>query len=249
MRIPQVLWHRQRAAGAHVFERGVNGLVGAVALVRRGDVNGRLRDGNTRLRPADELRDLMRGLREHERHRVREAHVLGGADEDAARDEARVFAGVNHLRQPVERRVGVAAAHGLNERADGVVVRVAVAVIDDGLLLDALLRHFHRDADGAVGLRRGGERGDFQRVQRLARVAVGHAGEVPRGLLLNFNLQVADAALRIYQRAGDEVEEVVLGKRLQLENLRARDQRRVHEEERVVRGRADEPDDAALDIG
>ena len=247
-RVAQMLRHGQRATGAHVFERGVNGLVGAVALVGRGDVDRGLGDGNARLGPADELGDLMRRLREHERHRVREAHVFGGADEDAARDEARVFAGVNHLREPVERRVGVAAAHGLDERADGVVVRVAIAVVDDGLLLDALLGDFHRDADGAVGFRRGGERGDFQRVERLARIAVRNAGEVPRGFLRDFDFQVADAALGIHERAGDEVEQVILGKRLQLENLRARNERRVDEEERVVRGRADEPDDAALHI-
>ena len=249
MRVAQVLGHRQRAAGAHVLQCGIDRLVGAVALVGGGDVDGRLRNRNSGLGPADKFRRLVRGLRQHQRHRVRQAHVLGGADRNAARDEARILAGVNHLRQPVERRVRIAPAHGLDERADGVVVRIPVAVIHDGLLLDALLGNFHRDADGAIGLRRGGESRDFQRVERLARVAIGHAGQVLRGFLRNLDFEVADAALRIHQRAGQQVEQVILRNRLQLENLRARDERRVDEEERVVRGRADQPDDSALNIG
>ena len=56
------------------------------------------------------------------------------------RDEPDVFAGVEHLRQPVERGVRIAAAHAFDEGGDRVVVLVAIAVIDDRLSLNALLR-------------------------------------------------------------------------------------------------------------
>jgi hypothetical protein len=114
----------------------------------------------------------MRGVREHESHRVGEADIFRRANHDAARDEARVFAGVNHLRQPVERGVGIAAAHGFDEGGNGVVVRVAIAVINDGFLLDALFGGGEINVDDAVRAGIRGERGDFERVQTFARVAV-----------------------------------------------------------------------------
>ena len=117
--VAQMFRHGERAAGFHVGERGINGGDGGVALVGGGDVDGRLGNRDARLRPADEFGGLMRGVGEHERHRVGQAHVFGGADHDAARDEARVFAGVDHLGEPVERGVGVAAAHGFYEGGDG----------------------------------------------------------------------------------------------------------------------------------
>ena len=138
MRVAQMLRHGQRPAGSHVFQRGVNGQVGAVALVGGGDINRRFRQRNPRLGPADKFRHLQRRVGQHQSHRVRQAHVLRRANHNPPRDEARVFAGVNHLRQPVQRRVRVAAAHGFDERGNCVVVRVLV-VIHHGLFLDALL--------------------------------------------------------------------------------------------------------------
>jgi hypothetical protein len=41
----------------------------------------------------------------------------------------------------------------------------------------------------AVGVRRGGERGDFQRVQGLARVAVGNFGKMPQRVFIGGNFQ------------------------------------------------------------
>lgn len=146
--------------------------------MRGGNVDGGLRNRNARLGPADELRGLKRRVGQHQRHRVGQAHVLRGVNHNAPRDETRVFPGVNHPGQPVERRVGVASAHGFDERGDGVVVRVAVAVIHYRLFLDARFGHPQRDANRAVRIGRCGERGDFEGVERLARVAVGEPGEV-----------------------------------------------------------------------
>ena len=53
--------------------------------------------------------------RQRQRLRIGVADVLAGEDHHPARDEARVLAGLEHARQPVERGVGVAAAHGLDE--------------------------------------------------------------------------------------------------------------------------------------
>ena len=168
---------------------------------------------------------------------------------DAPRDKARVFAGVDHFRQPVERRIGIAAAHGFDERGNGVVVRVAVAVIHDGFLLDALLGGGQVQMDDALRARLGGERGDFQRVEGFAGVAVRDLREVSQRDFSGLNFQEAQAAFRVRQRALQQAKQVRFRERSQFKDLRARDERRVDEEKWIVRGRADEPHDAALDIG
>jgi hypothetical protein len=53
-------------------------------------------------------------------------------DDDAAGDETGVLARMDHFGEPVEGGVGVAAAHGFDEGGDGVVMGIAVGVIDNG---------------------------------------------------------------------------------------------------------------------
>ena len=65
---------------------------------------------------------------------------------------------------------------------------------------------------------------------------------------VGLNLHVAQPALRVGQRALQQAKQILLGQRPQFENLRARDERRVDEEKRIVRRRADQPDDAALHV-
>ena len=79
------------------------------------------------------------------------AHVLGGADHDAPRDELRVLAGIDHAREPVERGVGVAPAHGLDERGDDVVVHVAVLVVGEPMTGVRLLHELAGDDGPRVG--------------------------------------------------------------------------------------------------
>ena len=154
---------------------------------------------------------------------------------------------MDHLGQPVQRGVRVAPAHGLDESRDRVVVGVLI-VIHHRLLLDALLRHGQIDAHHSVrpGCRR--ERRNLQRVQRLARVAIRQLRQVPQCLLLHLHLQIAQPALLIGQRPLDQRIQLLFRQRAQLEDLRARHQRRVHEEEWVMRRGPDQPHHARLDI-
>ena len=52
----------------------------------------------------------------------------------------------------------------------------------------------------------------------------------------------------ILQRALQQVEQILFAERPQFENLRARNQRRIDKEKWIVRGRADQSDDAAFHI-
>ena len=197
MRILQVAWHRDGLAGADIRQRGVDRLDDAVALVRAGDVNGRLGDWDARLRPTDEFGSLERRIGQDQRHGVGQAYVLGGVNNDATGNKSGILPGMDHLRQPIQRRVDVAPAHRLDESGDRVVMRILVAVVHHRLFLDTLLGHLQGDADHAVGIGRGRQRGDFDRVQRLARIAVGHSRQVLQRPGLGLAFQVAQSSLLV----------------------------------------------------
>ena len=72
------------------------------------------------------MHGVLDGERHLERARIGVADVLGREDHHAPRDEQRVLAGLEHAHQVVERRVGIAAAHALDERGDDVVVLLAL---------------------------------------------------------------------------------------------------------------------------
>ncbi len=75
------------------------------------------------------LHGVGRGDRDHERLRVRHPDVLGRADHDPARDEPGVLAGLDHSREVVQRGVGVGTPDRLDERADHVVVLIALPIV------------------------------------------------------------------------------------------------------------------------
>lgn len=119
-----------------VFEGLVDGGVGGVGFGGGGEVDGGVGEGDAGLGHADEV-DGVEGVGgDVEGVGVGEADVFGGGDDEAAGDEAWVFSGVEHFGEPVEGGVGVGAADGFDEGGDGVVVGVAVAVVDDGFFLD-----------------------------------------------------------------------------------------------------------------
>ena len=114
-----------------------------------------------------------------QRGRVGQADVLAGQDHQPAGDEARVLPGLDHPRQVVQRRVGVGAAHRLDERADHVVVLVALPVVAD-----------RGPVDGRLGGRRGrsasspcgrGAGGRLEVGQRAAGVTTGEPHQVVAG--------------------------------------------------------------------
>ena len=113
--------------------------------------------------------------------RVGQADIFAGQDDQAAQDEARVLAGVQHLRQPVQGGVGVGAAHRLDEGGDGVVMGVAVFVVQHGPALDRFLGDIQGDVDDAVRVGRGAFHRQLQGVEGVAGVAAGHVDQVLRG--------------------------------------------------------------------
>ena len=132
VRVAQVVGDRADQARLHVRLGGADRLDHRVRLGREGDVDHRLGEVDPRLGQADEL-DRLRGRdRRLQRGRVGHPDVLAGVHDQPPGDEPGVLARLEHPGQVVQRRVGVAAAHRLDEGADDVVVLVAVAVVADG---------------------------------------------------------------------------------------------------------------------
>src|ERR1051326_5706930 len=80
MGVPQVLGDGQGSARANIFEGGIDRTDGSVALVGSGDVNGGLGERNSRFRPADKFRGVMRGSGQDQSHGIGEAYIFSGAD-------------------------------------------------------------------------------------------------------------------------------------------------------------------------
>ena len=174
-RVADVQRHGLRRIVARRLLRRAPRRVHLVRFRRRREVDDRLRDRELAFRRAQEVVRVLRRERDRQRARIGEPDVLHRHPHDAARDIEHVLAALDHAREPVERAFDVAAAHGLVERGDHVVVLLAGLVV----LRDAPLEH-RRDVGRGHGFRlrattrtRDVSVKRLGRVQRAASVAVG----------------------------------------------------------------------------
>ena len=173
--VAEMCGHLAHLALAHVGTRVPDGERRPVALRCGGQVDRRLAEVELGLGQAHVFERVAGGHRDHQRRRVGQADVLAGEDDHPAGDEPGVLAGLEHPRQVVDGGLRVAAAHRLDERADDVVVLVAVAVVAHRGPVQGLLDDL--GGDRAVP---GGLGGHLQRRQRTAGVPGGVALTLPR---------------------------------------------------------------------
>ena len=206
---------------------------------RARQVRARLRQRVHALGHAHAAQRRVGGARDEQRARVGVAHVLAREDEHAARDEERVVARLEHAHHPVDRRVGIAAAHRLDERADDVVVLLAALVVEQRPVALGRRHRLERDVRAAAAWRRGS--------RPRARAWTGPAARrpAPRRAMARRASSSADRcraprpcsgswSARRSRRARSPALQ-----RLEAEDLAARQQRRVHREARVLGRRAD----------
>ena len=129
-----------------------------------------------------------------------------------------------------------------------VVVSVFLLVVPDLPPLDAFLDDLKRKMHNAIFPLRGRAHRDFERGQRMARIAVANRREEITRLEIEFARGRAVSPFRVRQRPFQKLRYVVGRKRVQLEDERARGERRVDEEVRIVRRRSDEDDCPVLDV-
>src|SRR5205823_6444943 len=111
---------------------------------------GGVGEGDQRFGQAAGFDGLLGGDGGRERLGVGQADVFAGEDDYPAGDETEVFAGMEHFREPVDGAVLVGRAHAFDEGADGVVVGVALFVVDDGFLLNRIFGDGEGEVDDSV---------------------------------------------------------------------------------------------------
>ena len=217
----------------HLADRALDG----VGLRGQREVDRRLGEREPGLRQPDVLDRLGRGDGDRQRLRVGVPDVLRREDDHPPRDEPGVLAALEHRRQVVERRVRVRPARGLDPGRDVVVVLVAALVVENGLALHRVLGVGQRDL---LVHRRARQ---LERVQRRPRIAVGARREELDHLVGHLGLR----ALAALDRAPQQRLEVLGRELLELVDLRAREQRAVDLEVRVLRRGADQRHEPVLD--
>jgi hypothetical protein len=97
----------------------------------------------------------------------------------------------------------VGRAHALDEGADGVVVGVALFVVDDGFLLNAIFGDGEGEVDDTFFVGWCGEHAYFESVQAFARVTVGELGKMGASIVVDLHFVIAKSALLVDERAID----------------------------------------------
>ena len=243
--VAQMVGHGARGPVAHLGQRGVDACLGGVALGRERQVDGRLRQVDAAFGIADDLGRLEGGRSHQKRVGIGVADILRCGDEHAPRDELGVLSPVDHAGEPIERRIRIAAAHGLDERGDDVVVHVLVLVVRQAAMRRGGAHLVLGQQGGRVrrtGLHHAGSQ--LQRGERAASVASRH--EDDRVARLVVERVTAPQAPLVGERTVDECGQVLVGQSMELDHARARYERRVHFEERVFRGGAHQHQDAVF---
>ena len=222
-------------------QRGVDAQIGGVALGACGQIDGCLGERYASLGPSQLVHGVEGGIGQKERVGVGESHVLGGADDQPSGDELGVFASFNHACHPIEGGIGVASANALDEGRDDVVVHLAILVVGQGILLQAVDHHVVCDFDIALA---SGLYHQLEDVEQLARVSPAIAKQ---GVGLA-DLDMALLELHVFgQGAMEQLQEVVFLQGLEHIELATREQGAYDLERGVLGGGSYERDVSALD--
>ena len=146
--VAEVDRYRQHAVVADIVEGRVNRDIGRIGFGAARKISSALGDGDACLGHPDAFDEVPRGLGDHDPAWVGVADVFTGEDGESARDEAGVFARVEHPRDPVEGGVWVAASDGFDHGGGGVVVAISAVVGD--FLLDGVFGDLFGDVEGFV---------------------------------------------------------------------------------------------------
>ena len=137
MGVLQMVGHGQHGSRFDVLHGFLDAEIGGVALRCGSHVDGSLRQSQVTLGHPDPLYRLVGRGGDHKGPGIGIAHILACCYQDPAGDEQRVLAGVDHLCHPVERGIGIAAPHALDECRDGIVV--LVLIVHERFFLDGFL--------------------------------------------------------------------------------------------------------------
>ena len=157
-------------------------------------------------------------MRHQKRLRIGVANILRSVDHNTARNKLGILPCVNHAREPINRGIGVAAAHRLNKRTDNVVVHVAVFVIRKATTRVGNLNVIHGDGIALprrrrwspvrIGTRDGNLARKLERRERRTSITRGQRADGFNHILIGRELAVQ--TLRCLERTLDERRDVLV---------------------------------------
>ena len=205
-------------------------------------------EGDSSFGHAKKLKGLLGRDGDLEGRGISEADVFGGGDDESTGNKAGVFSGVEHFREPVKGGIRIGSPDGFDEGRDGVVVLVAIGVVEDGFLLDRLSCDGEIENDGAID-GWGGEDGEFKSGERLAGISVGLLGKMLKGLGMSLDGHLSEAAFLVVDGSMQQGDEVRGRNGFELKDLGAGDERGVDVKVGIVGSGSDEAHGAALQVG
>ena len=147
----EILRNAVRSLRFDLLGRCAQSLVGFPTFLCAAHVSGGMGQRYPRFRHPHKFHGLLRGYGQWQRFRIGQPHVFAGEDDDAPGNEAEILSGMQHFRQPVHRSLFVRRAHALDKCADGVVMRVALLVVNDGFMLNAFFGNGEGEMNNASG--------------------------------------------------------------------------------------------------
>jgi hypothetical protein len=154
---------------------------------------------------------VLGGDGDRERLWIGVADIFRGEPHQSSRDVERIFASLEHARQPVDRGIGIAVAHGLVQRGNQVVVLLSSLVVEKGTVLCDIGNERGIDV-ASCGRGCGGE---LEEVESDARVAIGESGHGRQGLLIHGQIERPEATSPILERSLQNGQDSVRSERLQ----------------------------------
>jgi hypothetical protein len=81
------------------------------------------------------MHGISRSNRQRQSMWISIANIFGGEDHHPSGNKQRIFSGFDHPHHPIDRGVGIAAAHTFNKRRDDIVVLLATFIVQQRFML------------------------------------------------------------------------------------------------------------------
>ncbi len=243
-RVAQVQWHFQRTVLGGGAQCRLEAHVHRVALWRAGQIGDRLSYCQLAFGAAEALLHLPGRQAQAEGAGIGIADIFAGHAHHAPGQVQGVATAVDHPRKPVQRAVGVGAAHRLMQGGNLVVERFAALVEPSAGVTEQALQQV--GAHLAVVF--GQIRGVFQQIQQAPAIAIGGGQQHLEAFVAEGQVALAKPTL-LGQRTVDQLAQSRFVEALEHIDPSPREQSVVQFKRGVLGGGADENQRAVFDIG
>ena len=203
-------------------------------------INDEFRYRNIAFRRTETLIGVPRRNRHRQSLGIGKADILHRKPRQTAQKIERIFSALDHARRPVERRIGIRTAQGFMQRADEIVVSLAVLVVNRRAVLDDFfqIRPVHHSVCRSEIV------DAFNKIDKITPVAVGKVANHRHCVIVNRKFASDD-----FFRPFNNLLKCGGIQRFHDEDLAAGEKRAVEFERRVFRRCADECHRAVFDVG